>query len=390
MPTTFATRGKRGAAALLALGALLALPACATAQRKPATARAAGAVDLRAAARAAGLDLADPLALDPEIVAEAERMVNPAGSGHEKLRLLVRYLNDSGRMNFQYTPHRSLTAREAFHERRGDCMAYTNLFVALARKLGVPAYFVHVSQVRNYYERAGWFFVSSHVAVGHSYGPNALVYDFNKELSDWQLAIYESIDDDAALALHYNNVAVDAMMAGRRAEAERLFTFLLAQRPDVPELYNNLGVLYNRAGRHDDALAVLRRGMARFPQYAPLYTNGLLAARGAGKHDLANEFERRGQELESTDPYFLFARAVTLYQKSHYEQAARQFERASSKKPDSPVILAWLSRAYLSAGRRAEGLEAFFKARKLAPGERILRELTVQFPELAQSAINQP
>ena len=68
------------------------------------------------------------------------------------------------------------------------------------------------------------------------------------------------------------------------------------------------------------------------------------------------------------------------------ERAARQFERASSKKPDSPVILAWLSRAYLSAGRRAEGLEAFSKARKLAPGERILRELTVQFPELAQSA----
>src|SRR3954462_14953565 len=121
-------------------------------------------------------------------------------------------------------------------------MAYTNLFMALARSLGIDAYFVHVRDVQNYYEKAGWFFVSSHVAVGYGAGPNAEVIDFAKEISDWKLALYSRISDDAALALYYNNVAVDHMLTGRKDDAERLLRFWLKREPAVAELYNNLGV----------------------------------------------------------------------------------------------------------------------------------------------------
>lgn len=43
------------------------------------------------------------------------------------------------------------------------------------------------------------------------------------------------------------------MIDGRRREAERLFRFLLARAPTVPELYNNLGVLLNRESRYANA-----------------------------------------------------------------------------------------------------------------------------------------
>src|SRR6185369_3455943 len=228
--------------------ALALLSGCATqAGARPETPRA-----LISGARERGIDLADPLALDADIVAEVRKHVREGGPSGERLRSLVRWLNESGRMNFQYTPSRSLTAREAFRERRGDCMAYTNLAVALARQLGIDAYFVHVTEVRNYYERAGWFFVSSHVAVGHGKGPTAVVFDFTKEIVDWRLSVYEAIDDGQALALYYNNVAVDAMMAGKSVTAERLLRFLLEREPGVAELHNNLGVLLNRRGRHEE------------------------------------------------------------------------------------------------------------------------------------------
>ena len=340
------------------------------------------AARILADARAEGLSIEDPLALDTMILAEARRALPPVGNAGARNRALMAFLEERGYLKLEYTHGRSLNAEQTFREHRGDCMAVALLYTALARHLGLDAYFVHVTEVRNYYEHAGWFFVSSHVAVGHGSGPDVAVVDPTREISHWRLAFYEPIDDGAALALYYNNVAVDKMTAGRVDEAERLFRFLLAREPQVVELYNNLGVLLNRRGRHAEALAVLQGGIARFPAYEPLYTNALRAARGLHRDELVSFYERRGQEVSHDDPYFLFARAVSSYERERFALAARQFERASEAKPDSPVILAWLARSYLSAGRRREGVEAYVKARRIAPGERVLVELAEKYPEL--------
>jgi Flp pilus assembly protein TadD len=372
-------RGSVGLALCLAL-----LAGCAPAtpvRRGPMT-----AARLLAEAKGEGLTLEDPLALDDEIIGKVKRVLSNRNAPETRLRRLVDYLNDEGYLHFAYTPNRSLTARQAFHERRGDCMAFSLLFVALARRLGLDAYFVHVTDVRDYYERGGWFFVSSHVAVGLGTGPNARVIDFTKEIGDWKLALYEAIDDGAAIALYYNNVAVDLMTARKYAEAERLFQFLLEREPSVVELYNNLGVLQNRMGRHDEALRVLYRGVLRFPSYEPLYTNAIRAARGLGREDLVSWYERRGLEISQRDPYFLFARAVTLYEQQRFGQAAQLFARASEQKPDSPVILAWLARSSLSAGKTQQGADAFQRAKKLDPGHSLLDALRREHPELEAPA----
>ncbi len=377
---------QRNRASLAWLACALGLMACAP--ERPAASPAATPAALLAEAEAAGLPHDDPLAVDPEMVAAVERTAATTGTPEQRLRYLVRYLGDAGYVNFQYQEGRSLTAKQAFRERRGDCMAYTNLFMALARHLGIEAYFVHVSQVKNYYERAGWLFVSSHVAVGVGKGPGALIVDLSWEISDWQLSLYESIDDGQALSLYYNNVAVDHMVGGRYAEAERLFRFWIQREPGLPELPNNLGVLLNRRGRHDEALALIDEAVARFPTYKPLFTNGITAARGARRPDRAEDLERRGQALEQSDPFFLFARGVGLYEDDRFLPAARALEQARDAKPDSPVILAWLVRAYLAAGKKEEGLAAFRRVKAMGTSERVLRDLEQQFPELREAAPN--
>src|SRR6185369_1811037 len=186
--------------------------------------------------------------------------------------------------------------------------------------IGLDAYFVHVREVQNYYERAGWFFVSSHVAVGFGSGPSAEVIDFSKEITDWKLALYRTISDDAALALYYNNVAVDHMVNGKPDDAEKLLRFWLKREPEVAELYNNLGVLLNRQKRYGEALPLLQEGIRRFPTYQPLLTNGLTAARGSNRPDLVTWFEQTGQGAEYEDPFFLFGQAMNFYHKDRYAQ----------------------------------------------------------------------
>ncbi|MCC6555392.1 MAG: tetratricopeptide repeat protein [Polyangiaceae bacterium] len=370
------------AAAFAALAATLGA-ACAPAAATP---RTTDPDRLIAEAREDGLDIDNPLAIDDDMRRAVDAAVSRSSWPEERLRLLRDYLR--GRLEFRYASSKTLGARDAWRERRGDCMAFTNLFVALARYLDIQAYFVHVREVTDYYERAGWFFVSSHVAVGFGSGASARVIDISrelslwKEMSDWKLAAYQSIDDGEALALHYNNVAVDWMLSGKARDAERLFRFWLARAPRDAELHNNLGVLLNREGRYRESLALLTRAIESFPEFNPLYTNAILAARGAGRIDLAAELARRGHELERDDPFFIFARALNLYQDDAFREAAEELERARAAKPDSPVILAWLARAYLRSGQRAEGREAFERVRQIAPDGPLSRELRVQFPEL--------
>jgi tetratricopeptide (TPR) repeat protein len=377
------SRVRGGGAALVAALAIAALPGCATLRAKAPSMTSA---QIREQGRVEGLRLTDPLELDPDVADAAARSVGFIGTPQGRVHSLLTYLNGHGYMNFAYLPNRSLTAREAFRERRGDCMAYTNLFVALARRIGLPAYFVHVTEVSHYYEKGGWFFVSSHVAAGVGTGPDAVVVDFAKEISDWRLAMYESIDDGAALALFYNNTAVELMTSGHTSDAGHLFRFLLEREPSVVELYNNLGVLLNRQGKHEEAREVLDQGIARFPAYEPLYTNALRAADALGRPDLVASYATRGQALATSDPYFLFARAMAHFSASRFDAAAEQFARASDRKPDSPVILAWLARSYLSAGRTREAQVAYARARRLAPAAPALDDLARDFPELRAPA----
>ncbi|WP_153820060.1 tetratricopeptide repeat protein [Polyangium spumosum] len=362
------------------MGAWLVGAAGCAGPERPARAPGVTAPDLVREARAAGLFAEDPLAIDDTMKADVERVVGRFGAPEERLRRLSRYLRDD--LAFRYARSLSLTARAGFSTRAGDCVSYTLLFVALARHLDVPVYFVYVRKVEGHYEQNGSFFLSSHVAVGHGSGPMALVMDFAREAPDWTLSLYNTIDDGTALALYGNNLAVDAMQAGRLDEAEVSMRFWLARRPNVVELHNNLGVLLNRAGRHEEALAVLRRGIEVFPRYEPLYTNAIRAARAAGKHAEALALVGRAEALEEGDPLLLLASGLSLYQAGDYGGAAQRLERAGLVLPDNVVIAAWLVRVYLAAGRREDGQGAFDRVKKLAPSGTLERDLRREFPEL--------
>lgn len=328
-----------------------------------------------------GLVMRDPFKVDPEIKAKVEGVVGLRGDAFERMHRLRDFLSSPNELGFRYRPA-TYSANEAFRERGGDCMAYTLLFVALARDLGLPVHVVHVTEVKNYYERGGSFFVSSHVAVGFLSGARATVIDLSKEVKQYELAMYESIDDSAATALFYNNVAVDHMMQGDLKGAEEMLSFLHRHEPGIVELTNNYGVLLNREHRYAESLALLNAGLARTPSYEPFYTNAIHAARQAGLPSVVADLEARGQRIAETDPFFLFARGVTAFEHDEFPVAVRELERAADAKPDSAVILGWLTRAYLAGGDRENGRRAFDRARRLAPTDPMVHALAAQYPEL--------
>ena len=375
-----------------ALAGLLMLVSCVP---RPASAPKVDLTQLLSEARGEGLMLENPFALDPAIDAEVERNIGYVGTPVDRMRRIIRYLNDKGYINFHYEAGMTLTAREAFHARKGDCMAYTNLFLGIARHLRVPVYFVHVSEARSYYERDGLLFVSSHMAVGYGMdersmkettvkvSPYTAVVDFTQETTGMGLVLYEALDDATAVALYYNNVAVDDLVEGDFDQAEKIFRFFLARVPDTKEIANNLAVLYLRQGRYEEALRVLLDAIGRHPDYQPLYTNAVQAARGSHDQELAKELDVRGRRLTSKDPFFFFNRGIRKMDQKDFEGAVAEFQESLRNAPRNPFLCAWLARAYLSANQVREGLKMFEEAQRLAPNNPMLRQMRQDFPALS-------
>ena len=363
-----------------ALGPLLALAlsACGSAASSDAS-----LARLLEDARAAAVPLDDPLALDDATIAETRKAVGRRGQPLERLRRLDAWLRH-GRGELRYDPDPHLDAQATYRERRGDCMAYSLLFVAAARALGIPTRFLHATELESHAERHGSFYVASHVAVGYGLGPREVVFDFTAgRVTSLRVSTYEPIDDATAVALHYSNVAARRMAEGALAEARRLLEVVARGAPAVPEPLNNLAVALQRLGRPVEALAVLDDGLQRFPRYPPLYTNAVDAARAAGLRDRARAYEERGREVAQRDPFFLFARGLRLYEAERYPDAAEELERACEVAPESSILHAWRARAHLAAGDLGRARAAYVRARDLAPTGAAVRQLERELPDLA-------
>jgi Tfp pilus assembly protein PilF len=344
------------------------------------------------------LVLESPLSVPPKLRDKVRREVGYDGSEKARLLKLVRYMSDIEGLGFRYQTQSSLTAEKAFAARRGDCMSYANLFIALARTLDVQARFVRITQLPVTWEAGGRFFESSHMAVAfgrEAAWDQAVIVDFgNVHTSPWRFALYDDVSDDEAFVLFQNNVAVQKMLAGDVNGAEAIFRFFYRRASNVPEVANNLSLVLMQSGRSPEALAVLTEAVDRFPHFRPLFANAVQAARRVGDDALASSLEARGRELLEDEPAWNFNEGMRSYNAHAYSSAALRFEKALSSDPDNVRLLAWSARAHLAAGNLRRGLEYVDRIRSGPPSEtrsRLLDDLRQAFPQLdSASPVEQP
>jgi len=312
-------------------------------------------------------------------------------AGTEKSRLLkvVRFMADSDGLGFQYQTQSSLNAEKAYVARRGDCMSYANLLVALARTLDVPVRFVRITQLPVTWEAGGRFFESSHMAVAlgrNASWDQAVIVDFgNVHTSPWRFSLYDDVPDEEAFVLFQNNVAVQRMLAGDVKTAERILRFFHQHAPRTPEVPNNLSLVLLQTGHDREALDLLEASVEQFPRFRPLFANAVQAARRIGDENLAKTLEGRGRELLEDEPAWNFNEGMRSYHARAYSTAALRFEKALSADPDNVRLLAWSARAHLAAGNLRRGLEQVERIRSGPPTEtrrQLLEDLRHAFPQI--------
>ena len=135
-----------------------------------------------------------------------------------RLRHLMELLESNGFFVDQYDAKGTHTAAATFARRKGNCVAYTNLFVALAREVKLDAQFHLVDTRPEWNVEGGYLMRNNHLNVmvkaihAPGYPKAGISIEFNVVRPE-KNARSRTISDAYAQSLYYANIAVDHLHA---------------------------------------------------------------------------------------------------------------------------------------------------------------------------------
>ncbi len=255
---------------------------------------------------------------------------------------LLRRLQDSGFFDNRYDASVTRTAAETFEAQVGNCISYTNLFVALARLSGLTVHY-QLAEVPypTWNAHTGLLIRNNHINVlvdGARFDrsrPDGYTIDFNEVNPDVDARL-RRISDAYAESLFYANLSVDEILAGNE---RRAFAYLLRAidiAPENADLWINLGAFYSRHGAHEEALESYHIAQALKPREKLILSGLERSHRALGNTLRADELAGAVRRYRLRNPFYHFALAQTAYDAGDYARSLRAILEAQRLKRRNP------------------------------------------------------
>ena len=271
--------------------------------------------------------------LDADMKSYVARQIGDARLQATRLERLVSGLRRDGYFRDVVDPQTTLTAIEAFRSKGGNCLSYTNLFVALAREAGLDAVYQVVDMPPSWDADAGYLIQYAHINVllrglqiEHAY-KEVVTVDFNV-IQAGSRDRRRVVSDDYAASLYYANHAVQWIRRGRLREAFGWLRRAIELAPHNADLWVNLGALY--ASMNDAASAVEAYDVAvQIDSRHPAAWSGLARSHAAlGDIALAASLQDRERNPAIKRAFFDFAQAQAAFADGDYHRSLVSINRA--------------------------------------------------------------
>jgi Flp pilus assembly protein TadD len=315
-----------------------------------------------------------PYEIDDEIRQLAEDITRGITSDREKVRLIVEAIIGLTKFSISYDSLSNKTATEVFREGRGNCLAYSNLFVGMARHVGLEAVYIDVVSIERQTREAEVIVNTGHVTAGINQGADIMVIDFTRT-PEREYIGFKVIDDLEAIANYYNNqgflygfftetAGLDFDPLEKEMEMYRLSLEVL---PTFQRARNNLGVGLRRRGHVDQAIEQYKIAIAEDPGFADAHANLGAAYFSVGRFDDALAELRIAADESGSNGYFHHHLGVALYQLERYDEAVREFNRALSKEPAMAGARYYLGESYRRLGDSERAMDEYVSALSIDP-----------------------
>lgn len=301
-----------------------------------------------------------------EIPAAATALVNATLNGasglRQRLDVIAALFAPEGALGLQYNAQATATAAEAFEQREGNCLAYTHLFIAMARRAGLDARYREVLGVPQWETEGDYVMLNHHIAAyGELRREGTYVVDFGRVYTP-QPRFGRVVSDDRARAQHFNNLGARQLVAGDVAAAIALFNRGLTIDAHIGYLWTNLGTAYMRIGDSRRAEIALHEGL-RLMEWDVTTINQLTRLyAGMGRPDLAATYRARSEGAIRQNPYLQFTWGIEARDEGRLDAAIAYLRRAARTQPNELYFWLELAKTYALSGRARDALKTFRRA----------------------------
>ena len=264
-------------------------------------------------------------------------------------------------------------AAEAFAARRGNCVSFTNLFIAFGRALGIPLQAALIFRRARSEREGDLVMVYNHMVAVHPKGRYNTVYDFYMSRDDAAIEL-KLIDDIAVAAISASNRGVEALRAGDYEKARVLLERATKLDPTLPDLHSNLGIVRWRQGDTEAALEAFREGLRIDPHRPALLHNLAALYVDQGRTTEARAALAAANTREAS-AYLLVVQGDLEFAGGAMHEALKAYRRAHREEPKLYEALLGIARAERALGNDAAARRALQKALKLRPDDPLVRSL---------------
>ena len=299
-----------------------------------------------------------------------------------KVGAIVEAIISLTKFSISYDSLSNKTAKEVFRQGRGNCLAYSNLFVGMARHVGLDAVYIDVVSVERQTKEAEIIVNNGHITAGINQGANVMVIDFTRTPQREYLG-FEIIDDLEAIANFYNN---QGFLYGYFTEVEggeldfdplkkemEMYRLALEVMPTFQRARNNLGVGLRRRGRVQEAIEQYNMAIEVDPRFPDAHANLGAAYYSLGRIDDALEELQIAAKESGDNGYFHHHLGVVQYQLQQYDDAIKAFKRALDKEPEMASARYYLGESYLKLGDTGKAIKEYVATLELDPNHEFAR-----------------
>jgi Flp pilus assembly protein TadD len=322
---------------------------------------------------AAGAEMPDVSSVDilevtPEMVEFIESNIGGARNRYARMKRLIYAI--MGNENFELIyDDTTRTARQTFEDRHGNCLSFTNMFIAMARYLDIHASYQEVDIPPDWSLAGDSFLFSQHVNVYVDLGADEIrivdfnIYDFN--------TTYERriISDQRARAHYFSNIGVDHMLAGHAIDAYMNFRQAILEDATFAPAWINMGILHRREKAPAFAEAAYSRAL-EIDQFNPVAMSNLASLYDeAGLTQKAQQYRDWVRSHRMKNPYYRYYLARDAVAEGDYRAAIDHLNYAIRHRDNESRFYSLLSVSYLMSGEKQAAERWMKKAEDVAVQE---------------------
>lgn len=328
------------------------------------------------------VDNEDVLAMSAEMQEFLRANVHTKATIGVKLRELIDAIINDGTFGLEFDGA-TRTAAETFELRRGNCLSFSNMFVAMAREIGLSASYQEVDIPPDWTFQNDVFLLNRHVNVFLDMGPlDDHVVDFN--IDDFKSSYTSRTISDARARAHYfNNMGVESMQAGDTKSALGYYRKAIEENDrQFSPAWSNLGTLYLRNGHADYAEAAYLHALRVDSGDLVAMSNLARFYEHRGDNDKSALYRKQVMDHRRENPYYRYQRARDAFAVGDYDTAINHLKYAIRKKDNEDQFYHLLGLCYMQKGNRRAAQRSMAKAQDVAATAELKRRYSSKLDAL--------